>query len=128
VSEVSGRTPGEQRFDLLLAHVLRTGVLVAAALVIAGAIVYFAHGQYALPRFSQFVPEPGDLRSVGGILADARQLNGPGLMQLGVLALIATPIVRVAFSVVVFLRERDWLYSGVTLIVLALLLYGIVNG
>lgn len=123
-----GRTLSEERFDLLLAHVLRTGVLVAAALVIAGAIVYFVRGEHLVPRFNRFVPEPGELRSVGGILADARRLSGRGLMQLGVVTLIATPIVRVAFSVVVFLRERDWLYTLVTLIVLALLLYGIVNG
>jgi uncharacterized membrane protein len=75
-----------------------------------------------------FTGEPGDLRSVGGILADARALRGRGLMQLGVLMLIATPIVRVALSTVVFLRQRDWLYTVITLIVLTLLLYGVVNG
>jgi uncharacterized membrane protein len=49
-------------------------------------------------------------------------------MQLGVIALIATPVVRVALSAVVFLRIRDWLYTIVTMIVLGLLLYGIANG
>lgn len=122
------RSIDDERFDLLLAHVLRTGVALAAALVIAGAIVYFAAGPESLPRFDMFTGEPGDLRSPGGILADARALRGRGLMQLGVLALIATPIVRVGFSVVVFLRQRDWLYTWITLFVLALLLYGIVNG
>jgi uncharacterized membrane protein len=122
------RPVGDEWFDLLLAHVLRTGVLVAAGLVIAGAIVYFVSGAHAVPRFDMFTGEPGDLRSVGGILDDARRLGGRGLMQLGVLALIATPIVRVACSVVVFLRQRDWLYTVVTLVVLTLLLYGIVNG
>jgi len=123
-----GPTISDERFDLLLAYVLRTGVAVAAGLVITGAVVYFAAGRQALPRFDMFAGEPSDLRSVGGILADARALRGRGLMQLGVLALIATPIVRVAFSAVVFLRQRDWLYTWITLIVLALLLYGIVNG
>lgn len=122
------RSLSEQRFDLLLAHVLRTGVTVAAALVLAGAVIYFVSGAHELPRFGVFTGEPGDLRSVGGMLADARHLGGRGLMQLGVLALIATPIVRVALSAVVFLRERDWLYTGVTLLVLVLLLYGLVNG
>jgi uncharacterized membrane protein len=123
-----GRSITDERFDLLLAHVLRTGVAVSAALVIAGAFVYFISGAHAVPRFDVFIGEPGDLRSIGGILADVRAFRGRGLMQLGVLVLIATPIVRVAFSAIVFLRQRDRLYTGVTLIVLALLLYGILNG
>jgi uncharacterized membrane protein len=44
---------------------------------------------------------------------------------LGLLLLIATPIARVAFSAVAFVLERDWLYTGVTLFVLALLLYSL---
>lgn len=122
------RSLTEEQFDLLLAHVLRTGVMTAAALVIVGAIVYFVRGAHTVPQFSHFSGEPDDLRSVTGVLADARRLGGRGLMQLGVIALIATPIVRVALSAVVFVRIRDWLYTIVTLIVLALLLYGIVNG
>jgi uncharacterized membrane protein len=122
------RSLTEEQFDLLLAHVLRTGVVTAAALVIVGAIVYFVRGAHVVPQFGRFTGEPGDLRSVTGVLADARRLGGRGLMQLGVIALIATPIVRVALSAVVFLRIRDWLYTIVTLIVLVLLLYGIVNG
>jgi uncharacterized membrane protein len=122
------RSLTEEQFDLLLAHVLRTGVVTAAALVVVGAIIYIARGAHVVPQFSYFSGEPGDLRSISGVLADARQLGGRGLMQLGVIALIATPIVRVALSAVVFLRIRDWLYTIVTLIVLVLLLYGVVNG
>jgi uncharacterized membrane protein len=103
-------------------------VALSAALVIAGAVVYFMGGRRPVPQFGMFSGEPGDLRSLGGILGEARALRGRGLMQLGVLARIATPIVRVALSAVVFLRQRDWLYTWVTLIVLALLVYGIVNG
>ncbi|MDA8243889.1 MAG: DUF1634 domain-containing protein, partial [Elusimicrobia bacterium] len=51
-----------------------------------------------------------------------------GLIQLGLLMLIATPIARVVFSVFGFLRERDWLYVAVTLVVLAILLYSLING
>ena len=42
-------------------------------------------------------------------------------MQLGLLLLIATPIARVVFSIFGFMRQRDWLYVGVTATVLALL-------
>ena len=42
--------------------------------------------------------------------------------------LIATPIARVVFSVIGFARQRDWLYVGVTLAVLMLLVYSVTTG
>ena len=44
------------------------------------------------------------------------------------LLLIATPIARVLISVIGFARERDWMYVACSLLVLALLLYGLVHG
>jgi len=44
---------------------------------------------------------------------------------LGLLFLIATPIARVVFSIVGFMRQRDWHYAGVTAAVLALLAYSL---
>jgi uncharacterized membrane protein len=55
----------------------------------------------------------------------ARDLSGRGLVQFGLLFLIATPIARVVFSIVGFMRQRDWLYVGVTAAVLALLAYSL---
>jgi uncharacterized membrane protein len=43
------------------------------------------------------------------------------------LFLIATPIVRVAFSIVGFAMERDRMYVVFTLIVLAILLYSLLG-
>jgi uncharacterized membrane protein len=48
-------------------------------------------------------------------------------VQLGLLLLIATPIGRVVFSVAGFARQRDWLYVGITLVVLALLAYSLIG-
>jgi uncharacterized membrane protein len=44
---------------------------------------------------------------------------------LGLLLLIATPVARVAFSVIGFALEKDWMYVVITLIVLALLIYSL---
>ncbi len=49
------------------------------------------------------------------------------MIQLGLLLLIATPIARVAFSVVGFAIERDRMYVVFTLIVLAILLYSLLG-
>ena len=73
-------------------------------------------------EFTVFVGEPADLRNVSGIVRDALALRGRGLIQLGLLLLIATPVARVAFSVVAFAMQRDRLYVVVALIVLAVLM------
>ena len=60
--------------------------------------------------------------------ANCTTTRGRGLIQLGVLLLIATPVARVVFSAWAFARQRDWTYVLVTLFVLAVLLFGLFYG
>ena len=69
-----------------------------------------------------FQGEPTELRSIPGVIRSALSGQGRGLIQLGLLLLIATPIARVSFSVLGFAIERDRLYVLFTLIVLGILL------
>jgi uncharacterized membrane protein len=59
---------------------------------------------------------------------DALAGSGRGLIQLGALLLIATPVARVVFTIYAFSRRRDVLYVVVTLVVLALLLFSLLGG
>ena len=118
----------DEQFDIVLAHVLRAGVLLAAVIVAFGGVVFLASHGLERPSYHVFRGEPIPLRSIRGIVDAALQLSGRGLVQLGLLLLIATPIARVVFSVVGFLRQRDWLYVAITLSVLALLGYSLLAG
>lgn len=121
------RSAEDEDFDALLAAVLRAGVVISALVVgFGGALFVVRHGGER-PSYHVFRGEPGDLRSLAGITANALRGGGRGLVQLGLLLLIATPVARVVFSVVGFIRERDWLYVVVTLIVLALLSYSLLQ-
>jgi uncharacterized membrane protein len=111
-----------------LGHLLRGGVLLAAAVVMAGGAVFLARHHGAQAGFKTFVGEPEDLRSLRGILSGVKAIKGRSIIQFGVLLLVATPIARVTFSAFSFVRERDWLYVALTAAVLALLLYGLVSG
>jgi len=118
----------DQQVDELIGNLLRVGVTLAAAVVLLGGTLYlFRHG-LAAPHYQVFVGEPAGLRSVSGIVRDALALRGRGLIQLGLLLLIATPVARVAFSVVAFAMQRDRLYVAVALIVLAVLMYSLMGG
>jgi len=120
--------PTDRQFDSMLGTVLRTGVLISAAVVAWGGVVYLSGHAFPAPDYHVFRGEPADLRSVSGIISDAKAFSGRGLIQLGVLVLIATPVARVVCSVIGFARQRDWLYVGVTLAVLMLLIYSVTTG
>ena len=65
------------------------------------------------------------LTSIAGIWHGARHLDPAALMQFGALVMIATPVLRVAFAIVAFFLERDWLYTGISAVVLLLLLWSL---
>ena len=69
-----------------------------------------------------------NLQSVPGILSDVRAVSGRGIIQLGLLLLIATPVFRVIFAVIGFARQRDWLYVGIASVVLLLLTVSLLGG
>lgn len=56
------------------------------------------------------------------------QLQPSAVISLGVLLLILLPVLRVALTVILFLRERDWVYVAITSFVLAVLLFGLFTG
>ena len=117
-----------EKLDEIVGNLLRVGVSLAAAVVFAGGLVYlFRHGAEQ-PAYHVFRGEPSDLRGVGGILQDVLSGRGRGVIQLGLLLLIATPVARVAYLVYAFARQKDWLYAVVALIVLLLLAYGLAGG
>ncbi|HSY33592.1 MAG TPA: DUF1634 domain-containing protein [Verrucomicrobiae bacterium] len=118
----------DQRMDEIMAVLLRSGVSLAAGLVLIGGIVYLSRHDLPAINYRVFQGEPQELRTVSGILREAATVHGRGLIQLGLLVLIATPVARVLFSVVAFLYERDWTYVAITVIVLALLCYSLFGG
>ena len=101
-----GRTaPGESdlRVELAVSRILRAGLLLAAALVVAGEALYLARHGAETPHYGMFDGEPDTLTSVAAVA-------------------------RVAFSALAFAFQRDRLYTGVTLFVLAVLAYSLLGG
>jgi uncharacterized membrane protein len=118
----------DRRIDQLMGILLRTGVLVAAAMVTVGGIVFLVRHRVPMTNYRVFQGEPAEFRTLRGIFGEAFSGHGRGLIQLGLLLLIATPVSRVAFSVCAFVYERDWKYVAVSLLVLGLLLYSLTSG
>lgn len=121
--------PGiDERTEMTLGTVLRVGVVAAGAIVLVGGIAYLVrHGGQDV-SFKIFRGVAPDLRSPAGIFSGIFGFHASAVIQFGLLVLIATPVLRVLFSVVAFARKRDRLYVTVTLVVLGILALGLWGG
>jgi uncharacterized membrane protein len=117
----------DRRIEEIVADLLRAGVTISALVVFVGAWIYLARYGHAPADYRVFQGEPSDLRNLRGIVHSAKQFRSRGIIQLGLLCLIATPVARVAFSIWGFAAEHDRLYMIFTGIVLAILLYSLLG-
>lgn len=118
----------DSRLEQLLGNLLRWGVVAAAMIVLIGGILYVMQHGGAPADHRMFHGEPAELRSPVAIFSSAAKLDSHGLIQLGLLLLILTPILRVAFSAFAFFKQQDYVYVTVTIIVLALLCCSLSSG
>lgn len=113
---------------MLVGKTLRTGVLVASITTILGGLIYLFLRAGDLPKYHVFKGADPDLRHLPGILQRVTHFDGMGIIQLGVVVLIATPIIRVVLSAIGFLIEKDYMYVFITLLVLAIILFNMLAG
>lgn len=124
----AGSTWNDQRIEELISYLLIAGVSLSALLVLIGGVIYLARHGGETPDYRTFRGEPAAFQSIHGLISLESLRNGLGLIQLGLVLLILTPIARVAFAMAGFARERDGLYVLISAIVLALLLYSFTSG
>jgi len=117
----------DQKVEGVIGNLLRTGVILSATVVLIGAAIYLLRHGGSPADYRVFQGEPSDLRSVSGIIERAIHFSGRGIIQLGLLLLIATPVARVAFAIYGFAAEGDRLYVAFTVLVLAVLLYSLIG-
>jgi uncharacterized membrane protein len=123
-----GSAISDARIDEVIGDLLRVGVVLSSLIVLIGGGLYLTRHGTELPNYHMFHGEPSELRSILGIIKDASSFSSRGIIQLGMLLLIATPVIRVAFTVVSFIIQRDRIYVGVTLIVLSVLIFSLAGG
>lgn len=121
----SSESWSDQKIETIIGNLLRVGVSISAVVVAFGGLLFLMRHGATHPNYHTFQGEPGELRGLHGIIHTAFALQGRGMIQLGLLLLIATPVVRVIFSIWAFAAERDRMYVGFTIIVLAVLLYSL---
>lgn len=121
--------PSDERVEGIISNLLRIGVIASALIVLSGGMLdLIRDGRQPAPDLHDFHKQPDKLRNPVHILDEAASLRDLGLIMLGLLLLIATPVARVIFSVAAFALQRDYLYVFFTLLVLSVLLYSLFSG
>jgi len=115
----------DQKMEIAIGQLLRAGVLLAAAVVFIGGVLYLNQTRGPRPDYSTFHGVAAALRSPAGVVKQAFTGDSHAIIQLGLLLLIATPVARVLFAVFGFLLEKDWHYVVVSLVVFAVLMYSL---
>lgn len=117
--------------DVRISALLRIGVGISLVTILLGTAVSFLHhpeyvsSEHALAHLTA----PGSApRTLGDVLSGIADGRGQAIVMLGLLVLLATPVMRVAISCVVFIREGDRPYAAMTGIVLVLILTSLLLG
>lgn len=108
--------------ELFIGYMLRVGVILSGTICIVGGTLYLVRYGGTQVDFTEFQGSLQSYRSFSGIWQGLCAWDPLAFVQTGVALLLATPILRVVFSVFAFLFERDYLYVTITGIVLAVIL------
>lgn len=112
-----------------IGNLLRWGVLIAMTIVLIGLVLYlFQYGRSAA-GYGTF--DPKAVFRLHDFYSALKAGDSKAIMELGVIALIATPIARVLFTMIGFWLEKDKMYTFIAFLVLCIiacsLLFGVVS-
>lgn len=123
------------KYDIqqLIGNTLRIGVTTACAIALIGGLYYlWQHGSEPMPDLTTFsyaeASRYTEFTTFDGILRGILDLTAGSWIQLGVLVLMLTPMLRVFLSLFDFVAQRDWTYVLITSIVLSIIIGNSIGG
>jgi uncharacterized membrane protein len=113
------------RGELVISYLLRGGVVTSVVTILVGVVLMFVHhSEYFYSREeTKKLIDPGAVfpHKPSEVVEALGEERGQGVVCVGLLLLIATPILRVAVSIIVFVAQRDYVFVALTSFVLAML-------
>ena len=127
--------PQNMDIETVISGVLRWGVALSLVLLGGGTLLFLFHS-------ADFGPSGGNAQDFSRLLAlrplkdytwlwfvdGLTHWRGDVFVIPGLILLIATPVLRVFVSIIAFALEKDWVYTVITSLVLALLILSFVLG
>jgi uncharacterized membrane protein len=112
----------------VIGWVLRAGVFISMLIVFFGGVLYLYRHGHTIADYHEFKGIPVFVHSFGGIVNGIINFRGRAIIQAGIILLIATPVIRVLFSALGFILEKDYLYTAITFIVLLIIIISALSG
>lgn len=109
--------PHEAMMSNIIGWVLQGGVILSSALVCIGFVLLITSSGALTGSRTDIFPH-----SLGALWRGLQGWHPQSMIVLGLLLLIATPVVRVIVSMLAFALEHDWRYVIITCLVFAILL------
>lgn len=102
-------------------NLLRLGVILSVLVSVAGFLKLLSEG-YVMPKIDGMINVGTSSEKVWSQFWTAlKNLEGMAIIQLGILILIFTPLMRIIFALIGYLKEKDYLYVGISSVVLAIM-------
>jgi len=118
----------DKDMQAIIGWILRAGVLVSMSIVVFGGVLFVYRHGHSIPNYHTFKGVPYFIRGVDGIFNGVLNYKGQAIIQAGILLLILTPIIRVGFSAVGFIIEKDHVYTSISLLVLLIIIASMRSG
>ena len=107
-------------------NLLRLGVLLSVTTALIGFIKLFTEGFKMPKKYEQLeIPSENVLHDFWISLG---KLEGMAIIQLGILFLIFTPLMRIIFALIGYLKEKDYTYVIISGIVLGIMVFSFLAG
>jgi uncharacterized membrane protein len=111
----------------LIGQVLRAGMIISISIVFIGGVFYIYRHGHTIANYRIFTGVPDFVQHTGTLINGVINLKGQAIIQIGIILLIATPILRVIFSAIGFMLEKDYMYVGISLLVLLIIFISLMN-
>ena len=107
-------------------NLLRLGVILSVTTSLIGFIKLYLEGFEMPKNYDQLgIPSENVWQSFWNSL---KHFEGMGIIQLGILLLILTPLMRIIFALIGYLKEKDYTYVVISLIVLGIMFVSFISG
>lgn len=116
-----GNRSNAEEMEIIVSNFLKFGVYLSAIVVFIGLAMFLITGNSGY-KANYYPTSPME------ILSGLVSLKSYAIMLTGLLILIITPVMRVGISIIVFLKDKDFMYVGITSAVFIILIISFVLG
>jgi uncharacterized membrane protein len=109
--QIQHEDPVQTHLYRIIERILDIGFFIGIGIILLGTILTFAKGDDL----------PDDVVSLNNLPGEVADLEPTALIDLGLVLLLLTPLSYVVAALITFLRQRDRMFIGVCLLLIALI-------